>query len=239
MSLKKHLGDLLIPKLPVNLHVSGHIRVELCAWWVRTLHKLHPEYRAKIKNLRKKRNLLVNIGSGPYGKPNWVNLDLYNQPHLTLRADTRRQLPLADESCIGIHVEHFLEHLNPTDERMPFLRECRRCLQPDGVLRVITPDAHLYIKSYLNPECELLNQVGCCDDRHKAKFRTRMEALNYVFIQEGEHFGGYDAETLKHVLKEANFSRVRRTEWRDGDFPGGCIDRMEHRPYSLYFEAKP
>lgn len=239
MTLKQRLGNCLIPKLSINHHVSNHIRHELAALWVRIMHIFHPRYRAKIENLRNKRDLLVNIGCGPFGKPNWVNLDLYTHPHLTLRTDTRRELPLADDSCIGIHVEHFLEHLNPVDERMPFLHECRRCLQPDGILRVITPDADLYIRAHLEPGWEHLNRIGCGEDKPEAVFRTKMEALNHVFLQEWAHFGGYDAETLEHILKEVGFTQVNRSSWRTGEFPGGCIDREQHRPYSLYFEAKP
>ncbi len=239
MTLKQRLGNCFIPKLPVNQHVSSHLRHELAAWWVRILHNFHPGYRAKIRELRKKKDLLVNVGCGPFGEPDWVNLDLYNQPNLTLRADTRRKLPLADESCLGIHVEHFLEHLNPEDERLPFLHECRRCLQTDGILRLITPDAELYIKAHLEPGWGLLNQIGCGEDKPEAVFRTKMEALNYVFLQEWAHFGGYDAETLEHILKEVGFTQVNRSSWRKGDFPGGSIDRKQHRPYSLYFEARP
>jgi predicted SAM-dependent methyltransferase len=239
MTLKKLFGDWLIPLIPVNHHVSNHIRQEMAAKWISILHKLHPSYRVKIKKLKKEKDLLVNVACGPHGKSEWVNLDLYKQPNLTLRADTRRQLPLADDSCLGIHVEHFLEHLNPTDDRILFLRECRRCLQPDGILRVIAPDAELYLRAYLEPGWESLNQISSCGDYQEAGFRTKIEAVNYIFHQEGEHFGGYDGETVEVLLKEAGFRGVSRLGWRLGNFPGGCIDREQHRHYSLYFEAEP
>ena len=238
-TLKQRLGALLIPRLPVTRHVFNHIRLELDASRVRALHQLHPGIRAKIHQLRQQRNLLVNIGCGPFGKPDWVNLDLYSHPNVTLEADTRRSLPLADASCLGIHTEHFLEHLDPVDERPQFLQDCRRCLQPEGVLRVIVPDAELYIKAYLESGWDTLNQIGCGGEKPEATFTSKMEALNHVFIQGWEHYGGYDSESLESALRAAGFTQATRCNWRTGDFPGGCIDREQHRPYSLYFEAKP
>jgi predicted SAM-dependent methyltransferase len=238
-TLKQRFGAWLIPNLPFSHHVFNHIRLELNASRIRALHKLNPKIIAKVSQLHQQRDLLVNIGCGPFGEPDWVNIDIYSHQNVTLVADARRLLPLADNSCCGIHVEHFLEHLDPLDERPSFLQECRRCLQSEGVLRVIVPDAELYIKAYLENGWDLLNQIGCGGEKPEQVFASKMEALNHVFLQEWEHYGGYDAETLEKVLQSAGFTQVKRCTWRTGDFPKGCIDREQHRPYSLYFEAKP
>jgi len=58
-----------------------------------------------------------------------------------------------------------------------------------------------------------------------------------VFIQGWEYYGGIDAEIMSQALKDTGLSRVSRCDWRVGNFPCGCIDREQHRPYSLYFEA--
>jgi predicted SAM-dependent methyltransferase len=145
---------------------------------------------------------------------------------------------LANRSCEGIHVEHFFEHLAPKDERPRFLSECRRCLQEGGILRIVVPDAELYVRAYSAAGWDDLNRVSCGGVAPEQVFRTKMEALNHVFLQEAEHYGGYDAETLGLVLSETGFRDVMRTSWRQGTFPGGPIDRELHRPYSLYFEAK-
>lgn len=237
-SLKQRVGHWLIPRLPVNRHVLDHLRLELNAVQVRVLHLIHPGYRRRIKALSRQRRLKANIGCGPFGLPGWINLDLFSHDRVTLRADCRYRIPLVDQSCEGIHVEHFLEHLSPTDERARFLRECLRCLQTGGVLRVIVPDAELYIKAYLTPGWTTLNSISCGGDVPERVFRTKMEALNHIFLQDVEHYGGYDSETLRLVLSDAGFRDVARKSWREGDFPGGCIDRELHRPYSLYFEAR-
>ena len=236
-SLKQKVGAWLIPKLPINRHVFDHIRLELNALRVRGLHSFHPGIRRKVKELYSQNNLLVNIGCGPFGEDGWVNLDLFTHPNLTLVADTRRRLPLADNSCVGIHVEHFFEHLNPEDECPAFLSECRRCLQPDGVLRIIVPDAELYIKAYLSPGWDMFNAIGCGGDQPETAFNSKMQALNHVFIQGWEHYGGYDTQSLTLMLQQAGFTKINRCGWRSGDFPVTPIDREQHRPYSLYLEA--
>ncbi len=237
-TFKQKLGSWLTSRLPINRHVFNHLRLELNSWYIRSLHQLHPGYRAKIGQLKKRDNLLVNVGCGPYGKPDWINLDLYSHSNITLRTDARKNLPLADNSCSGIHVEHFLEHLEPIDERPDFLQNCYRCLKPKGVLRIIVPNAELYIKAYLEPSWEKFNYIGCGGDIPEKAFKTKMQALNHIFVQGWEHYGGYDAETLELELRNAGFTSVDCCEWKKGDFPQECIDREQHRPYSLYFEAK-
>ncbi|HVO32808.1 MAG TPA: hypothetical protein VMU17_02765, partial [Elusimicrobiota bacterium] len=117
--------------------------------------------------------------------------------------------------------------------------DCRRALSPNGILRVIVPDAEKYIRAYLQPGWEAINSIGCGGDNPEGLFKTKMAALSHVFLQDGEHYGGWDVETLTLALREAGFSRIDRRSWREGEFPGGCIDREQHRPYSLYMEARP
>lgn len=236
-TLKQRLGAWLIPRLPVNPWVFRTFRVELNAMTVRLRHRVHPLWIARRRALERKKGLLVNIGCGPFGKEGWVNLDLFMGPGVTMRADCRRRFPLADGSARGIHVEHYFEHLEPTLERPRFLAECRRCLEPGGVMRIVVPDMRKYCEAYLAPGWEALDSIGCGGDVPHALFATKMEALNHVFVQDGEHYGGFDAEYLRRTLEHAAFARIEQVGWRDGRFPGGAIDREQHRPYSLYMEA--
>ena len=193
-SFKQRVGLWLIPRLPINRHVFDHLRLELNGVWVRTLHRIHPDYRRKIKSLSQRRNVKANIACGPFGEPGWINFDLLFHNTVTLRVDCRYRIPLANESCEGIHVEHFFEHLCPTDERPRFLRECRRCLKVDGILRIVVPDAELYVRAYAEPGWKIFNELSCGGDVPEHAFGTKMEALNHVFLQHAEHYGGYDAE---------------------------------------------
>lgn len=234
---KQRLGAWLLPRLPFNQHVFEHIRTELNGMWVRTLHAVHPKYRKAAAALRTLHDAKVNVGCGPFGRPDWINLDIYAHPHVILRTDCRYYLPLGDESCRGIHVEHFLEHLNHDDERHRFLDECYRCLQKRGVLRVIVPDAERFVGAYLKPGWDGFRAIAAQGCDPAMEFQTKMDALNHVFIQNAEHYGGYDEESLRSLLRQHGFQDVTRLSFGTGEFPDGCIDREQHRPYSLYIEA--
>ena len=237
-SLKQRLGAWLKPRLPVNPWVVMTVRVESNAIMTRMLNRILPGRIAQRRALEQRRDILVNIGCGPFGREGWVNLDLFPAPGVTLRVDARWGLPLADSAARAIHVEHYFEHLEPTTERPRFLADCRRCLQPGGILRIVVPDMRKYIEAYLAPGWDVLNQVGCGGERPQDTFATKIEALNHVFVQDGEHYGGFDAEYLRNTLAKAGFDDIEQVDWRTGRFPGGAIDREQHASYSLYMEAR-
>ena len=111
-------------------------------------------------------------------------------------------------------------------------------LQCGGVLRIIVPDMRKYIEAYLADDWTMLNEIGCGGGLPQSAFATKMEALNHVFVQDGEHYGGFDAEYLRRTLEQAGFADIEQVGWREGRFPEGPIDRGQHRPYSLFMEAR-
>lgn len=237
-TLKQRVGAWLIPRLPLNPVVFRLLRLEVRALGLNVRNAVWPPSRAIRRRLESRRDLLVNVGCGPFTHDGWVNLDLYRHPGVALDIDCRRTLPLADGSCRGIHVEHYFEHLEPTVEQPRFLAECHRCLVASGILRIIVPDARKYAEAYVSDGWTNLNAIGCGGERPETAFATKMAALNHVFLQDGEHYGGLDEALLRNTLAAAGFADVSVVSWRTGAFPGGCIDREQHRSYSLYVEAR-
>jgi len=237
-TLKQRMGAWLTPRLPVNAVLFRQLRLELNALWIRFLGSVHPGWRRRRRALKSLRSQLVNLGCGPFGHQGWINLDLHAHAAVALRVDCRQNLPLADGSCRGIHVEHYFEHLEPTQEQPRFLAECRRCLMPGGILRIIVPDALKYAEAYVSDGWADFNAIGCGGDNPETAFATKVAALNHVFLQGGEHYGGIDAVSLRNTLMAAGFDNATTVSWREGSFPGGCIDREQHRSYSLYMEAR-
>src|SRR5262245_57357058 len=79
--------------------------------------------------------LKLNIGCGGNVKPGWVNIDFYRSPNI-FYWDIRYRWPFADGSVSIIIAEHVFEHLAYPSEADFFLRESKRCLAPNGVLRL-------------------------------------------------------------------------------------------------------
>lgn len=236
-TVKQRIGDWLVRTLGVNPQTFRAVWMETRAAWVRLRGRIDPVWVLRRRELRRRTDVLANIGCGPSGREGWVNFDLFQVSGVTLPIDCRHGLPLGDGSCRGIHVEHYFEHLEMTIERPRFLAECLRCLEVGGVLRIIVPDAGKFTEAYLAPGWEAINAMGGFYVPEEA-CRTKMEVLNHTFLQEGDHFAGYDAAYLRIVLEDAGFRDVLQVAWKEGRFPGGCIDIDQHRVYSLYMEAR-
>lgn len=156
--------------------------------WEKTLKKFPQPYS-------------VNIASGGYGKEGWLNLDCVKAKKVNGVFDLRKKIPLPDQTVEIIFCEHFLEHLDFYEEVPLFLHECYRVLIKGGVIRLIVPDAAAYMKAYFNEGgTEVMNHL-----RNTEKYATKMEVINRVFRQGGEHRFAYDIETLFVILKQAGF----------------------------------
>jgi len=237
MTFKQRAGKYIFNHLPVSRHVFDHFRLELNAIWVRLLHKISPLYIHKVSRLKKQKGLLVNIGCGPFGKEKgWINLDLFRIKNVYIRTDCRRKLILANDSCKGILVEMFLEHLDPVDELPCFLKECYRCLEPGGVLRVVVPDAVKFINAYTSEGWNAMNKISYGGEDWSEIYSCKMEALNHVFQQEYEHYGGWDYQRMIIELGKAGFRQIERVDYLVGKFPA-IIDREFHKSNGLYTEA--
>jgi predicted SAM-dependent methyltransferase len=178
-----------------------------------------------------KKDLCVNFGCGPNTLPGWVNLDIARGDNVDIVWDLRHGLPFADESCAALFGEHVIEHV-PRDAAEKLLRECHRVLQPGGVLRLSTPDAGRYLRSYAG-DGEFL--------RHPAfpgPYETPLDRINHMMREDGQHLWVYDADSLLLLLRKAGFSLVMEQQFGQSAHP-----RMQHvdsegRAFeSLYVEA--
>jgi predicted SAM-dependent methyltransferase len=186
----------------------------------------------------------VNIGCGAHPTPGWINLDINSHPGVYFW-DCRRALPLSDGSIAAIYSEHFFEHLDLYNEAYPFLRECLRCLEPRGVLRIVVPDAGAYLRAYAGP-WELLAEMRPLDrtangwrDRWLGDhiYQTKMQLMNAVFRQVYDHKYAYDEETLVSVMREAGFADVVVQQFGMSIDPKMAPDTKERRTESLYVEG--
>jgi predicted SAM-dependent methyltransferase len=90
----------------------------------------------------------LNIGCGSRFHPDWTNLDLAPADPSIQAHDARQELPFGDDTFELVYHSHVLEHLTRRDG-VAFLKECRRVLKPEGVLRVALPDLETIAREYL------------------------------------------------------------------------------------------
>ena len=235
-TLKHRVGPSILRRFGITRFVFELLRQEYACWTAELRNRITPRRRRRLRRLRQLDDALVNVACGPSVLPGFVNLDLRHKDPNVVICDCRRSLPLGDESARGILVEHFAEHLEPREEFPMFLSDCYRVLKPDGVLRVIVPDAEKYLRAYCQPGLDgfyrLTSPVPFPDD-----LPTRMDLVNHVFHQWHEHRWGYDFETMAHRLSAAGFRDIQRMTFRQSLRPELAADREVHAPYSLYVDA--
>jgi len=235
-TIKQRLGSWLFRRMPITRFFFEQIRLELNGYRVRSSNLVLPWRLQKIRSLRKLHDVRVNVASGPFPLKGFVNLDLNNCRPEVVAWDCRWNLPFDDNSVSGIRAEHFFEHLETKEELPSFLKDCRRVLKRGGVLRVIVPDAERYLRAYtrrdLSGFVELAAQIP-----FSAELPTKLDVINHVFHQSGEHRWAYDFENLSHRLRSAGFQRVEKMSYQKSLDPELAQDRENHAPYSLYVDA--
>lgn len=176
------------------------------------------------------KDLLINVGCGYRPLTGWINIDLV-PGYAEVVWDVRQPLPFPDRSVSAIFCEHVIEHLDQV-AGAALIREFYRMLQPGGVLRISTPDAGRYLKSYANED-------GFLDHpRFGDGSITSMDLVNKMMRENGGHLWVYDYQSLAKVLRNAGFN------WVEQSLPGDSthqrmsgIDSPEREYESLYVEA--
>lgn len=160
----------------------------------------------------------LHLGCGDRILEGWVNIDI-DSPAADHQMDLRDPLPYGDDSVQFIYNEHFIEHVT-RPEALAFLKECKRVLRPDGVLRLSTPDLRYAAISYLS---ENIYEWG---DLFQPGTAARM--LNEALRSWGHQFV-YDRPELCLLLNEAGFSAPSFKEWGKSDYPE--LQNRETRPF--------
>jgi len=198
---------------------------------LRAEHVMASRHREGLKKMRREvlnRPAKLNLGSGPYKKPGFVNVDLSPIADLTL--DLRRGLPFDSDCCGTIFSEHCFEHFDYPEPISSLFRECFRVLEPNGELCFSVPDTEWPLSDYrMGAEAPYFK---ACREHpwHPATCATRLEHINYHFRQNGEHRYAYDFETAEKILRQTGFVDIRKR----------CFDQSldsQHRQIGSLFVA--
>jgi predicted SAM-dependent methyltransferase len=144
----------------------------------------------------------LHIGCGENIYRGWTNIDRAALRGVDHALDIRLGLPFEDVAAI--YAEHFLEHLS-LDHGLLFLRECRRILKVDGVLRVSTPNLDWVMRTHyrFDPIPEDEAQLECV-------------RINRAFHGWGHQFL-YNGPMLARALHAVGFQRVKFQPYGESD----------------------
>jgi predicted SAM-dependent methyltransferase len=181
----------------------------------------------------------LHLGCGPRHIPGFIHVDLCDLPHIDYkhRADS---LPMFEDHTIDlIYASHVFEYFDRL-EAAEVLKEYRRVLKSDGLLRLAVPDFEALIEVYRRTG-DISRVLGPLYGRMQINGGTAQERWLY-------HKTVYDFASLQGMLEANGFERVRRYDWtktvhKDHDdcsqayFPH--MDKEHGLLISLNVEAEP
>lgn len=159
-----------------------------------------------------------------------------------VRIDARNPLPFADHCVDWVYAEHFIEHLTAV-EAIRWLREVRRMMTPDGLLRLTTPDLRKYLEGYVYDNGffqEHRERLGVLGARSGDLPHRRAFMVNQIFQFHG-HQWIYDVDELRYALSSAGFpvEGIAECSFREGAMSEVAeLDRWVRNDETIYVEAR-
>lgn len=184
----------------------------------------------------------VNVGCGPNVHPDFINVEYQWLPGVDLCWDLTRGLPLATGSVQGVYTEHCLEHFSLPAARA-LVAEFFRVARPGSVVRVVVPDAGLYLDTYRRKMDGDATAKFPFEDAVHARDRlvSPMVDVNAIFYTDRDSPAGhrclFDFALLAELLGSVGFTEVTRCSFRAGRDPKLLIDSPGRQIESLYVEA--
>jgi predicted SAM-dependent methyltransferase len=145
-----------------------------------------------------------------------------------------------DGSLSHVYADNMIEHVPLAGGRV-FFAEAYRCLQPGGVIRLVTPDVRTHVEMYLAGSDEVVH--GPLADEYRSLgvvIEHPIDLLRTPIGEFGHHAGYvYDFETLDAELQRAGFKPAVRRELQESDDPKlrGLEERPTHGSLQMVVEA--
>lgn len=223
----------MLSLLRANLRQIRHLIFDL-------LHTVRSEAflsRRTRQQLKGRSGLRLNIGAGRLARAGYVNLDRFPADPDVMYWDFRNPLPVDTGGAVHIHCEHFIEHLEHT-EALALLKEFARVLAPGGTLRLICPDAGLYLNAYVRGDTRFFQSLERLGGAIRP-FTQPVDVINQMFRMGGAHLHAWDVPSLKAALISAGFQQIEASELGDTQ-RGGDMDGTDdwRRIESLYLYAR-
>ncbi len=143
----------------------------------------------------------INMGCGwrDFGQ-DWIHIDGGDYEHLDHK--NILNLPYEDNVVDLIYASHVIEYFDVQEVKI-VLKEWKRVLKKDGILRIAVPDFQAMTELYSSRKAELTDILG-------PLYGKMTMAGKKIY-----HKTVYDFKTLKNVLKCVGFYDIMRYDWRN------------------------
>lgn len=202
----------------------------------------------------------LNLGPGPnWVKPDetWLDVDVDSDfGDIIVDFQKFERLPFPDDTVTCVYGSHVFEHISIFKSQLVF-NEIFRVLKPNGIFRLVLPDAEKSIHEYVNgnKDFELFKRRRERAKQFYGKEYTLFECLREDFLSPsgqtellGEnalaHQNAWDYNTIHSNLLEAGFStdKIKRVNFKESqtslfDFEGSFESEANQDYRSLYVEA--
>ena len=156
--------------------------------------------------------LHIGCGEKNFGD-DWIHIDGSNYEHIKYHNITK--FDFEDNTVDIIYTSHVFEYFD-RDECKDVLKEWRRVLKPNGILRLAVPDFEVCSRLYNNKIYDL--------DRFVSMFYGKWKINNELTVY---HKTIYDFNSLKKVLENGGFKNIRLWDWK----------KVEHGKFDDYSQA--
>ena len=162
--------------------------------------------------------------------PGWINSDRKEGPGIDISCDILNGLPLDTDSIDYAVSIHALPEVSYPD-LVPVLKELRRVLRPNGVLRLGLPDLERAIQAYLRQD----NSYFPIPDEEAVSLGAKFVVY---LIWYGYTRTFFTHDFLNEHLFKAGFARVDRCAYGETRSPYPGIVELDNREEeSLFVEA--
>lgn len=149
------------------------------------------------------REMKLHLGCGKRYIKGYIHIDLADYPHIDYNHDIKTLPMFADNSVDLIYASHVIEYFDRF-EVVEVLKEWRRVLKKDGILRLAVPDFEALTEGY-----EKYKNLNLILGPLYGKWHIPQTDM-YIY-----HKTVYDFVSIKEVLESVGFNEVRGWNWRE------------------------
>jgi predicted SAM-dependent methyltransferase len=155
----------------------------------------------------------LRLGSGSHVDSGWLSADLLPVTPAVVYINATKEFPLPADSFDAVQCEHMIEHIS-YESGLVMLREIRRVLRPNGVLRIATPNVDL-VRRLLDGPSDDPALARYVEWSNRSFGNSEEDVENPVFtvnrmVRNWGHTFLYDEATLRHALELAGFRDIVR-----------------------------